>query len=218
MPEQVNDPDRKPVIPVEDTSPEEQERLANIRTLQEKQAVDENDPRVVPHLDTVSQSAAFDADEQARREAAIRDTKAMLEDDAARIAAARANLAAAQDALAQAITTRDGHLDTLNKLDQAVIVPPVAHVLSPGEATQPFFFPRSLQFIANGKTVTFPAGVHPVPESLSPHWWLTDNGARPYKGTIPAQSDDGDATAEAPKGQSRIRPVNDPDMADMTAQ
>lgn len=38
------------------------------------------------------------------------------------------------------------------------------------------WFPRPLQIIHNGATFRFEAGMQEVPEAMSSHWWLQENG------------------------------------------
>lgn len=230
---QVNDPDRRPAqdyAPPADTNEKEaqqlrrdQNREANAareehdREVLASHAVDENDPRVVPHLGAVSQTATYDAEAQKRHEEALLNAKTVLDEDNAKIDAARQNVANAQDALDKAYAERDTHLAEYNRLDQAILTPPVAHQLAPGEETELMFFPRPIMLNANGKTVQFPTGVHHVPHSLSAHRWLIDNGARPYKGAVPAP--EAEHTEPDPEADPEIeppirtRPVNEPERA-----
>lgn len=170
------------------------DRQARRDAMQDK-AVDENDPRVVPHLDTANSQANLDEGERQRREKALSDSRATIEEDNAKIAAARENLQQAQDALSSAVEAYGQHLTTLSQVEASVPPQIPAQHLSPNEDTKPMFFPKPVVINHNGRTVNFSAGIHLVPESAMDHWWLDANGVRPYTGTLPdpVQSEDADA-------------------------
>ena len=166
---------------------DENERANVLRNkAQEARAVDENDPRVIPHLQTAANTVAYSADAVAQRDAALAETRDKMTESQAKVEAALGNLNAAQEVLEAARAEHSRNIIAFTALDGSVAnVPPAQH-LAPGEETALMFFPRQVMINGAGTTATFPPGVHPVPISLQSHWWLEANGVRPFKGTLPA--------------------------------
>jgi len=160
-----------------------------LRSAQQDRALDENDPRVKPHLERAEVVAGTEADETQRQEQTLVQAQDKLEDARAAVEAAADQAREAEEALASARQRYAGCLEGLTKLDRPTsrIVP--AHHLSPGEDTVPMFFPHPVQITHQGLEATFPAGIRQVPVSLQTHWWLTANGARLYKGKMPEAPD-----------------------------
>ena len=143
------------------------------------ESVDETDPRVRPFLKQMSESdtPAGNAEvlAQARTdltaaENAVHDANEALQD-------AQRNVKAAKDAQHKALS----RVTSLTELP----LTSVAEHMRPGEETTLMFFPKAVQLRDGSKEGNFPAGINEVPKSLSTHWWLSSQGVRFYRGSLP---------------------------------
>jgi hypothetical protein len=178
-------PYESPEVAQSNAKQEQQRAAAAMQIQQDALAVNESDLRVQPHLAQLKADVTMDAEAQARNKVAFDAAQTQVNESRAVVEAAVQQLAEAGAHLAAARADYQTKADALAKLSvpSAVIVP--AQHLRPGEGTGLMFFPRAVTINTDDRQATFPAGIHPVPESLQAHWWIVANGVRPYKGTVP---------------------------------
>lgn len=155
--------------------------------------VTEDDPRVRPYL-----RAMAEADPVPDNADALEKAKAGLAEADKALVTAREDLEQAQRAVKLASDKRHAAFNraaALGELPQ----PSAAEQLRPGEETELMFFPHAVTLRDSSKEGHFPAGINPVPKSLTTHWWLSSQGVKFFRGTLPASA----STPQSKRAPSR---------------
>lgn len=166
----------------------ERRRQATLKRIKDE-AIGADDPRAKPYVDDLKHRDDLDA-------AAIEERRQVIDAASSKHNQARAKVAAAaraeeeaRRALDEALIEQERTRLALVDLNVQVPLVPPAEELCPGERTTMMVFPRQVTLNAHGKVVTFPAGIHAVPESLQTHWFLVDSGVRPFAGNVPREKE-----------------------------
>jgi hypothetical protein len=139
---------------------------------------------VKPYIDDLKTRQETNKQARDDRETSMETARTRYDEANSRLQAASEAVANAQREMEEATRARSEAYDQLNTFyaQPPLAGPTAAEQLAPGEPTVWMFFPRETRLIHEHGHVTFPAGIHPVPESVQTHPFLWNSGARLYTG------------------------------------